>query len=69
MRSIFRISGFVVTIVTIIVIPLISQAEDGVTLRATGVPKGGTSPEKISSKNWADPDELKRTWDGAKVFF
>jgi len=31
------------------------------------VPKGGTPPEQMSSKDWADPDELKRTWDGAKV--
>ncbi|MGV7225100.1 MAG: dienelactone hydrolase family protein [Nitrospinales bacterium] len=67
MRSIFRIAGFVFTIVTIIIIPLSSQAEDGVTLRATGVPKGGTPPEQMSSKDWADPDELKLTWDGAKI--
>ncbi len=67
MNRISRITGLVFTIVTIIIMPLSSQAEDGVTLRDTGVPKGGTPPEQMSSKDWADPQELKRTWDDAKV--
>ena len=67
MICISRITGLVFAIATITIIPLSSPAEDGVTLRATGVPKGGTPPEQMSSKDWADPDELKRTWDGAKV--
>ena len=67
MNSISRLTGLVFAIATIIIIPLSSQAEDGVTLSASGVPKGGTPPEQMISKDWADPDELKRTWDGAKV--
>jgi hypothetical protein len=67
MNSISRLTGLVFAIATIIIISVSSQAEDGITLRATGVPKGGTSPEQMSSKDWANPDELKRTWDDAKV--
>ena len=53
MNNISRITGLVFAIATIIIIPLSSQAENGVTLRATGVPKGGTPPEQMSSKDWA----------------
>jgi len=67
MSSTSRISGLVFTIAAIILIPFNSQAIDGVTLNNTGVPKGGTPPWEMKSKDWADPDELKRTWDGAKV--
>ena len=67
MNSISRITGLVFTFVAFVIIPFSSQAIDGVTLNNTGVPKGGTPPGQMSSKDWADPQELKRTWDGAKV--
>jgi len=53
--------------VTINIMPLSCQAEDGITLRGTGEPKGVTPIEQMSSKDWADPQELKRTWNDAKV--
>jgi dienelactone hydrolase len=31
------------------------------------MPKGGTPHREMKSKDWSDPAELKRTWDGAKV--
>jgi hypothetical protein len=43
------------------------QALDGVTLTNEIGPRGKTSPGEMQSKDWSDPAELKRTWDGAKV--
>ena len=67
MKNIFRAASLVILFIPFIIIPLNTNAEDGVTLRDTGEPKGGTPVEQMSSKDWTDPQELKRTWDGAKV--
>ena len=66
-KDIFRISGLLITIVAIMLIPMSSRAFDGVTLDNSGAPKGGTPPAEMKQSDWSDLEELKRTWDGAKV--
>jgi len=47
--------------------PYNGQATDGVTRDNSGNPKGKTSPSEMLSTDWYDPEELKRTWENAKV--
>lgn len=48
-------------------VPHVCLSKDGVTLKDTGMPKGGTPNYEMKKTDWSDPEELKRTWDGAKV--
>jgi dienelactone hydrolase len=65
-NHIFNITGLIFTI-TFIIIPIASYAIDGVTLDNSGKPKGGTPHAEMKPEDWADPGELKRTWEDAKV--
>ena len=58
MKNIFRAASLVILFIPFIIIPLNTNAEDGVTLRDTGEPKGGAPVEQMSSKDWTDPQEL-----------
>ena len=62
-----RMTCLLLTLVTIIIIPFKSPAIDGVTLDNSGKPRGGTPHAQMKPSDWSDPEELKRTWDGAKV--
>ena len=67
MNSILRIACLVFIVSGIIIVPFSIQAEDGVSLSSEVVPREGTPNSQMKPEDWADPDELKRTWDGAKV--
>ena len=67
MNKMPRITGIVFAITAIILISFSSQAQDGVTLTNEVGPRGKTPHGEMQSTDWSDPDELKRTWDGAKV--
>jgi dienelactone hydrolase len=67
MGRLYRIAGLVFTIAVILITPFCSQAIDGVTLADEVVPRGETLPSEMQSTDWANPEELQRTWDGAKV--
>jgi len=63
-----RLMGVVLTIVVFIFFTtIVSQAQDGVTLTDEVVPRGKTPPREMQPEDWSDPNELKRTWDGAKM--
>ena len=66
-RQTFDMYGFVVIIIVFLLNPLSGWAIDGVTLDNSGATKGGTSPSEMKPSDWSDPDELKRTWEDAKV--
>ena len=66
-NKIFSYIGLVFIATAVIIIPISVRAIDGITLDSSGAPKGGTSHAEMRPSDWSDPDELKRTWDGAKV--
>jgi dienelactone hydrolase len=67
MNSIVRIAALEILLAIFTIIPFSSLAADGVTADNSGQPKGKTPPSEMKSTDWSNPDELKRTWDGAKV--
>jgi dienelactone hydrolase len=65
--KIISICSLAIVFLTVTIIPTNSWAIDGVTLDSSGAPKGGTPHAEMKPSDWSDPDELQRTWDGAKV--
>jgi hypothetical protein len=67
MNRIVVIAAVMTTLAICFLGPFTGQAADGVTTDNSGNPKGKTSPSEMISTDWSDPEELKRTWDDAKV--
>jgi hypothetical protein len=67
--KILSICSLAIVFLTVTIIPINSRAIDGTTLDSSGAPKGGTSHSEMMPSYWSDPEELKRTRDGAKGAF